>query len=214
MNNMDLYNSVRKVPAEAIKTIGAGRLKGFSDINPMWRIKTLTEQFGACGIGWYYTIDKQWIEPTSTNEVAAFVNISLYVKIDGEWSRPIVGTGGNKFIAAEKNGLYVSDECFKMALTDALSIACKSLGIGADVYYAKDRTKYDAPVPEGAEKTAAKKEYKCCDCGKVITDCEKDGKKYTAEQIYNTWIKRNVDGQPRCTECSTAKGTLKNKETK
>jgi hypothetical protein len=30
-----------------------------------------------------------------------------------------------------------------MALTDALSVACKALGFAADVYFEKDRTKYD-----------------------------------------------------------------------
>ena len=45
-------------------------------------------------------------------------------------------------VAKEKNGLYTSDDGFKMALTDAISVACKSLGVGADVYYAKDRSKY------------------------------------------------------------------------
>ena len=53
-NNLDLYNRVRKVPKEAIKSIAAGRLKGMSDINPMWRIKMLTEEFGVCGFGWKY----------------------------------------------------------------------------------------------------------------------------------------------------------------
>ena len=57
-------------------------------------------------------------------------------------------------MAKEKNGLYQSDECFKMALTDALSVACKALGIAADVYYEKDKTKYTAdetvPVPVSA----------------------------------------------------------------
>ena len=35
-----------------------------------------------------------------------------------------------------------------MALTDAISVACKMLGMGADVYWYKDRTKYTAPEPE------------------------------------------------------------------
>ena len=30
-----------------------------------------------------------------------------------------------------------------MALTDAISVACKALGFGANVYWDKDRTKYD-----------------------------------------------------------------------
>lgn len=52
MSNLDLYEKVRQVPQEAQKTIGGGRLKGMTDINPMWRIKTLTEHFGICGVGW------------------------------------------------------------------------------------------------------------------------------------------------------------------
>lgn len=54
MDNLELYNRVRSVPEEAKKAITAGRTKGFTDINPMWRIKKLTEEFGVCGIGWYY----------------------------------------------------------------------------------------------------------------------------------------------------------------
>jgi hypothetical protein len=30
-----------------------------------------------------------------------------------------------------------------MALTDAISVACKSLGMAADIYWESDRTKYD-----------------------------------------------------------------------
>ena len=46
------------------------------------------------------------------------------------------------FVEIQKGGAYVSDECFKMATTDAISVACKQLGIGADVYWDKDKTKY------------------------------------------------------------------------
>lgn len=143
MDNMEIYNKFREVPQEAKKAIAAGRLKGFTDINPMWRIKSLTEQFGVCGFGWYYEVIEQKLENGSDGQKSAFVTIHLFIKVDGEWSKPIVGLGGSSFIANEKNGAYTSDECFKMALTDALSIACKSLGLGADVYFEKDRTKYD-----------------------------------------------------------------------
>lgn len=47
------------------------------------------------------------------------------------------------FASKEKSGIYVSDECYKMATTDAISVACKQLGIGADVYWDSDRTKYN-----------------------------------------------------------------------
>lgn len=54
-DNMRIYNAVREVPKEAQKPITAGRLKGMTDINPMWRIKKLTELFGPCGVGWCYS---------------------------------------------------------------------------------------------------------------------------------------------------------------
>ena len=60
MNHMDIYEAVRTPPQEALKAIEAGRLKGMTDINPMWRIKALTERFGPCGIGWKPVITRQW----------------------------------------------------------------------------------------------------------------------------------------------------------
>jgi len=152
MENLRIYEAVRSVPGEALKPIEAGRLKGKSDINPMWRIKKLTEIYGPCGIGWKYVITRQWTELGANEEIAAFTNIELFVKEDEKWSEAIPGTGGSMFVAKERNGLYVSDECYKMALTDAISVSCKALGIGADVYWNGDRTKYTTPVIPKSEK--------------------------------------------------------------
>lgn len=146
--NLQTYNRLRQVPQTALKTIGAGRLKGMSDINPMWRIKVLTENFGPCGFGWKYEVLKQWTEAHG-NEVKCFTNINLYVKMEGVWSEPIFGTGGSSFVTMERSGAYVSDECYKMALTDAISVATKALGVAADIYFSKDaryETKYEQPA--------------------------------------------------------------------
>ena len=141
--NLKLWNDVREVPNSAQKQIAGGRLKGMTDINPMWRFKALTEQFGPCGFGWKYEVTDKRLEHGANDEIAAFVDINLHIKTDNEWSAPIPGTGGSAFVSKEKSGLYVSDECFKMALTDAISVACKALGFGADVYWDKDKTKYN-----------------------------------------------------------------------
>lgn len=148
MSNMKIFEQCAAVPVEAKKEIIAGRLKGMTDINPMWRIKKLTEMFGVCGFGWYTEIVEERLQSVSTDEVIAFVKINLFVKMDNEWSKPIPGTGGNKLVNKETKGLHVSDECFKMAYTDALSVACKSLGMGSTVYFEKDRTKYDVYIEE------------------------------------------------------------------
>lgn len=147
MSNLGIYDAVRAVPQEAQKQIIGGRLKGKTDINPMWRIKALTEQFGPCGIGWRYEIKRLWLESGASGEVAAFSEIVLYVYTGGEWSAGIPGIGGSMFVESEKAGPHTSDECYKMATTDALSVACKALGVGADIYWEADRSKYDKAAP-------------------------------------------------------------------
>ena len=144
--NVRFFKQFCVTPTEARKEIKGGRLKGMTDINPMWRIKALTEVFGPVGFGWW-TQDEEFKMETceATGETAMFCSLHLIV-VDpetGKESKPILGVGGNKFIAKEQYGLYCNDEARKMAYTDALSIACKSLGFSSDIYFANDRTKYD-----------------------------------------------------------------------
>lgn len=159
MSNLEYYNRLKVVPPEALRIIQSGRLRGKSDINPMWRIKTMTENFGICGIGWKYVITKQWTE-TFGSEVKAYCNIDLFIKVNGEWSDAIQGTGGSSEVTMESKGAYVSDECYKMALTDALSVAMKALGVAADVYFEKGKylidhdSKYDLVDSQAAQQTA------------------------------------------------------------
>ena len=141
--NLELYEKFRAVPESAKRRIAGGKLSGKTDINPMWRIKALTEAFGACGVGWYYTVEREWTEAGAGGEVGAFCDILLYVKTEnGEWSKPICGTGGSMLVTTEKGKAVTNDEAFKMARTDAFSVACKQLGVGADVYWDGDATKY------------------------------------------------------------------------
>lgn len=202
MENLGIYESVRQVPQSAQREIQAGRLKGKTDINPMWRIKALTEQFGPCGIGWKYTITDKRLENGANNEVSAFVDIDLYIKVDGEWSDAIPGTGGSAFVASERNGLYTSDECFKMALTDAISVACKALGFGADVYWAKDVTKY-TPRPERQQPNEAAGKPVCKDCGKPIYPVTHGGKSYSVAEIAEN--ARKTYKAPLCWACMMAR---------
>ena len=79
MDNLKYYNMGRSVPDSALKPIAAGRLKGMSDINPMWRIKMLTKMFGPAGVGWWYEItDKHLEHDPISKQTAAFVDIKLY----------------------------------------------------------------------------------------------------------------------------------------
>ncbi len=144
MENLHIYDSFKEAPPEALKPITGGRLKGMSDINPMWRIRKLTEQFGPCGIGWKYEIVSQRIEEGANGEKAAFVDILLYYRNGDTWSEPVPGAGGSMFVTKESKGLHTDDECFKKALTDAIGVGGKALGLAANVYWSSDRTKYNS----------------------------------------------------------------------
>lgn len=171
MNNMELFDNFRSVPDWAKKPISGGRMNGKTDISPMWRIQVLTEVFGPCGYGWRYEIVSQRLEPAG-KEIKAFVDINLYVKWGETWSEPIPGIGGNTFMDAKG---YVSDECYKMALTDAISVAAKALGVGADVYMGCEQTKYsrepeEVPPPARQQPPAPQPTtyFTCARCGKKL----------------------------------------------
>lgn len=140
---IEIYESMARPPASALKTIKGGKLSGKSDINPQWRYKIMTEKFGLCGIGWKYDILKLWTEQGAGNEVLAFAQIAVYIKDGDKWSEPIIGIGGSKLVQSFKTGLESNDEGFKMAVTDAFSTSLKMLGVAADIYAGKwDGSKY------------------------------------------------------------------------
>ena len=188
MDNMEIYNKLKSVPDNAQKQIKGGRLKGMTDIKPMWRIQMLTEVFGICGMGWKTKIKNKEIIEGANGEKIAIVDIDLYVKINGEWSEAIEGTGGSSFVAKETSGLYTSDECYKMAYTDALSVACKSLGMGADVYWGdskyQNQDKDEITTKEQAEKYVINfGQHK----GKTIKEIVENQKDYA------NWLYKNGD---------------------
>jgi hypothetical protein len=150
MDNMTYWNNLKQPPRDAMKEIRAGRLKGMSDINPQWRLEAMTAQFGPVGIGWKYTIEKLWNEIANSEQVFAFALVNLFIKDGEDWSAPVPGIGGSMLITKESAGLHASDEGYKMAVTDALSVAMKALGVGADIYRGRwDGSKYkDAPASD------------------------------------------------------------------
>ena len=144
--NLRFYNKGRSVPDTAKKKIDGGRLKGMTDIAPMWRIKTLTELFGPCGVGWNVRqLETRMVTNETIGETAVFVDVELTYREtpEAEWSAPVFGTGGAKLVTIEKGGIHLDDEAYKKAYTDAISVACKALGIGADVYWDRDADKYN-----------------------------------------------------------------------
>lgn len=136
------YTKASHVPDRVLKPIGAGRLKGKSDINPQWKISLMTEIYGMCGIGWKFEVTEKTTVPINTGEVMLFMTVAVYIKNGESWSEPVYGMGGDFIVKKERNGLYSNDEAYKMCLTDALGNALKYIGVAADVYEQLNDTKY------------------------------------------------------------------------
>lgn len=132
--NIRLWESISYVPKAARSQITGGRLNGMTSIKPQWRYEELTKKFGPCGIGWSYEIEKEWLQSGAKGEFVQFVQIGLYVRHNGEWSRKIPGVGGSKLVVQESKGAHTNDEALKMAVTDALGNAGAKLGLGGKVY--------------------------------------------------------------------------------
>lgn len=193
MSNMDIYERLRTPPKEALRTIKAGRLRGFTDINPMWRIKAMTEAFGPCGIGWGTTDETFWLE-SGADEVTVQCSLRLWYRDPktGDKSAPIFGVGGSKLLAIEKGGPRLDDEAYKKARTDAISVAMKDVGMAADVYFDADASsKYGAPE----EPLATQMAPVCEDCHQPIA-----GRGKTSPQEIAARSKAKF-GRALCVQC-------------
>ena len=163
-DNLNIYKLLSETPKEARKTIAAGKLKGMTDINPMWRIKRMTEVFGPQGEGWKIDVEKMEAVEAGGESMAHAVLTLSWKKEDGSWSEPIYGVGGAK-LAGKGVGDGINDEAFKMAFTDALGICMKGLGMSSDIYFEKDRTKYSSASDDSSvsdDEAAIKKEIEGC----------------------------------------------------
>jgi len=199
--NVRFYHRFMTTPKDAQKTFNNGSFSG-TDINPMFRIKILTEVFGPAGFGWWTNnVRYDFVEAKETNEVSVFCELDLYVKDPetGEVSQPIYGIGGNTYIKQWKSGPKASDEAKKMAYTDALSIACKALGIGHDIWYQNDKTKYTMnsiePEPKQVKEKEEPKQEHTVDTATLIDEIDKKAKQITkdmerTEQV--AWCKENI----------------------
>ncbi len=183
--NLKLWDSVSRVPKEHLKPFNNGRFAGTA-IKPMFFFKTMTEQFGVCGQGWF--IDKPEFQLVDAGE-SKLVYSTVAVWVQG--GQRVYGIGGDW---AVRNGKG-EDEAFKKAYTDALTNALVKLGVGADIHMGLwDGNKYvDDPPPannDATKQTAPKAESRepYEKISKGIKQIEQSG---TNEDL-TAWWKANV----------------------
>lgn len=131
-------------------------------------------------------------------------------------SGEVISVSGMAREAEDKKGMDPAQ------LTGATSSYARKYALGG--LFALDDTKdADATNDHGKGKAMANKaeaagigeqvkEYKCCDCGKEFKEyTDKNGKTWTAGQVYHMSESNNTDGKARCSVCMKKAGTQKQK---
>jgi hypothetical protein len=131
MNNT-IWDSVSKTDPKFTKNFKRGGGFGGTDINPAYRLKRMTEQFGICGVGWGWVTERVWREDYAGS---AFVFAQVNV-----WTGDRVNLTGSQIGGTDAS--RTPDESYKMAITDALGKCFLALGVAADVYLGEFDSKY------------------------------------------------------------------------
>jgi hypothetical protein len=135
----DLWDRLGKTdPAHTKPFKRAGGFAGTS-IKPMWSYHRMTEEFGACGVGW--GVNKPSFQVVQTDDEAlVFCIVSIW---HGDRENVVFGVGGDRAVGKNRNGVFTDDEAFKKAFTDATTNALKMIGVGADIHMGRfDDDKY------------------------------------------------------------------------
>lgn len=143
--NVAIWDALSKTDPRHTKPFSrAGGFKGTA-IKPIWIVKRLTEQFGACGEGWGIGEPRFDVVP-SGDEILVYCTVACW------HTRPtntLYGVGGDRVRGKNKNGPFSDDEAFKKAFTDAVSNAFKFIGVAADIHMGLfDDSKYVREVAE------------------------------------------------------------------
>lgn len=115
-------------------------------LKPMWQNMRMTEVFGPYGLGWGLTEAPVFDTRVFNDSMLVYCTLGLwYVDPEtNERSCPVYGVGGDVVAGKRNNGkLFIDDEAYKKAYTDALGNAFKFVGVAADIHMGMfDDSKY------------------------------------------------------------------------
>lgn len=142
MNNMTIWDQVKKTdPAATKEYSGPGGYSGTS-INGQYMVMMATKVFGPIGIGWGYEIVEErydiggLIEVQDDHEIRSMthtIRLKLWYKINDERGE-VEHFGHTPYVFKTRNGSMTDPEAPKKSLTDAMKKCLSMLGFAADIF--------------------------------------------------------------------------------
>lgn len=130
--NLSIWDKVKHTNPTFVKSFNNGKFKGHST-DPIHNYHRATEIFGPCGVGWWYTVDRDRIEDLGEGGFIHMMQVTVSYRHNDEVGE-VVGCGATKMAYKTKSGGFTVDEdAAKKSLTDAIGNALTRLGFMADV---------------------------------------------------------------------------------
>ena len=146
--NKEIWDKSKHTDPKFTKRFRSKFGRELTTVDPMYQIMRMTENFGAVGRGWNYTVNYTYTDKC----VFAEVSVATQKREDSFWD--YYGPISSVQALFKKNG-SLDTEAPKKAMTDALTKAFSHLGVSADVFLGLfDNNKY---VSDMKEKFAAEK---------------------------------------------------------
>jgi len=134
---MEIWNAVSDSDPKFLKRVSFGQ-RSFLSIDPMYQVRSATEQFGPVGLGWGWHSRTQFIN-LSNGDCACVSEVTIWHGERHNEYGPFPGC--RKFFDAAKG--RTSEDAPKMSVTDGLTKALSHLGFNADVFLGEhDGNKY------------------------------------------------------------------------
>jgi hypothetical protein len=111
-----------------------------TQIDPTWRMQTMTEVFGPVGQGWGWE-QLDW----TLAERMVFICVRVWYRDPDSGAMAWTGPqwGGTTMVRRRSGLDELDDECFKMSMTDAVGKCLVQIGLAADVHLGQfDDSKY------------------------------------------------------------------------
>ena len=132
-DNMELWNKVFETDPAYTKPVTFGRK--FTAIDPMYQIRSATEQFGVAGKGWGWKVNQVQFLPNDTVAVLVELWAGSPDNFVQQWGQCGLYTNNDKSIDDK--------DCMKKATTDGITKCLSYLGFNADVFMGRfDDNKY------------------------------------------------------------------------
>lgn len=137
--NLAMWNRLMPTNPKYTKAFDRGGFKGTAT-NGTYIVQRLTEEFGPCGIGWFFVLEEERVREGHTLKNGDKCQLHVvrghirYTRDGNQFYDTSPQFGQTMLVGENKYGTFTDEEAPKKSITDCISKCAVLLGIAADVH--------------------------------------------------------------------------------